>query len=131
MSPASPLKSRPQVSSEVETAAAGVGPTAFAALFYGIPHSLSIPSRLSPALPFCTIFEDLISLTSYAARTLVDNPQQLEGMREVLIDSLTLLTEVVSQFGAVHEQSITLAWTPGIWLSCTLQCLEPKVRTRH
>ena len=131
MSPASPLKVRPQVSAEVVPAAADAGPTTFASLFYGIPHTVSTPSRLSPAQPFCTAFEDLISLTTYAARTLVDNPQQLNGMRELLVDSLTLLTEVVSQFSLAHEPATMLAWNPGAWISCILRCLEPRVRACH
>ncbi|EPT03457.1 hypothetical protein FOMPIDRAFT_1058702 [Fomitopsis schrenkii] len=115
MSPASPLKVRPQVSAEVESTTVGVGPTTFAGIFYGIPNTLSTPTRGSPAQPFCTTFEDLVSLTEYAARTLVDTPEQLDGMR------------VVTEFSPTHEESTTLAWAPGAWLSCLLRCLEPKV----
>lgn len=128
MSPASPLKVRPQVSAEVESTTVGVGPTTFAGIFYGIPNTLSTPTRGSPAQPFCTTFEDLVSLTEYAARTLVDTPEQLDGMREILVNTLTLLTGVVTEFSPTHEESTTLAWAPGAWLSCLLRCLEPKVR---
>ena len=51
MSPASPLKSRPAVSRELESTSAASGPTIFACLFYGIPSTLAIASRASPALP--------------------------------------------------------------------------------
>lgn len=128
MSPANPLKIRPQVSAELELATIGVGPTAFAGLFYGIPHTLSTPTRTSPTQPFCTTFEDLISLTTYAARTLFDTHEQLHDMREVLVNALTLLTDVVLEFSSAQTESTTLVWAPGAWLSSLLRCLEPKVR---
>ena len=130
MSPAAPLKVRPQVSSEVGSAAADSGPTTFACLFYGLPNTLSTPNRISPAQPFCTAFEDLVALTTYAAQALAETSEQLDEMRGIIVDSLTLLTEVVSKFGTAHEQSTSLAWEPGAWLSCLLRCLDPKVRAR-
>ncbi|TFY63318.1 hypothetical protein EVJ58_g3324 [Rhodofomes roseus] len=127
MSPASPLKSRPPVSKDLEPTAAVSGPASFACIFYGIPGALSTPSRASPALPFATAFEDLISLSAYASRALLTEGEQSEGMREVLIDALALVADVVSQHGSTHARSVTLAWEPSSWLSCVLQCVEPKV----
>ncbi|KZT72967.1 hypothetical protein DAEQUDRAFT_808918 [Daedalea quercina L-15889] len=129
MSPASPLKSRPAVSRELESTSAASGPTTFACLFYGVPSALSTASRTSPALPFCTVFEDLTSLSIFAARTLTASPDQSNDTREVLVDALALLTESVSQFGSAHERSVMLAWQPATWLSFVLRCLEPKIES--
>ena len=104
----------------------------FALTYYGIKtidDSSPVSSR-SP-VPFVTAFEDIITLSTTAAKALMSGGNDAKAdniSRNVLLLTLSLLDMLVSRLDHEAEVPFVASWDPAAWLSTVLECIQQKVR---
>lgn len=83
-------------------------------------------------IPFAVAFEDVVSLSSAAAKALLDgpaDPRLARSQRDVLLLSLSLLDMLLSQQEDDGDVTFAVDWNPTGWLTTLLACLAQTVCT--
>lgn len=83
-------------------------------------------------IPFAVAFEDVVSLSSAAAKALLDgpaDPRLARSQRDVLLLSLSLLDMLLSRQEDEGDVTFVVDWNPTGWLSTLLACLAQTVCT--
>jgi hypothetical protein len=121
--PHSSLMQQPELTgSKVECST--MRPYLFACSFYGItPITTPIKSPPSFAVPFASVFENLVSLSGICAEVLIQNSSNLVTLREVYSHSLLLIDRLVGRLGT----SVQTSWEPTGWLRAVLHAVEHEV----
>lgn len=87
---------------------------------------MSQRTRNLPAVPFVTVFEDLIEMTMFSASAMLRSNDP-NSIREVLVETLELLTSLVTRADQIQGPRLKLIWDPDSWLAVLLRCLKSKV----
>lgn len=104
------------------------GPLELALNFYGLDVQLPYNNaRKALQLPFLTVFEDIVSFSAICATATTTSVDHRKIFRDLLVQSLSLLNELVT--AAVLERELTLIvdWNPSDWVSCLVAALETEV----
>ncbi|OJT08448.1 Protein dopey [Trametes pubescens] len=124
--PQGALKSRPVLPGQAQSSQADEDAIVFAYRFYGITlQPPSVNARHSD-IPFAVAFEDVVSLSSAAAKALLDGPADpslARSQRDVLLLSLSLLDMLLSRQEDEGDVIFSVNWDPTGWLSTLLACL--------
>lgn len=106
------------------------GPLKFALTFYGLNVQLPCnDTRTTPQLPFVTAFEDIISFSAVCATTMTTCSDHRKIFRDLLVQSLSLLNELVTTLEG--EQNHIIDWNPSEWISRLIATLETEVASCH
>lgn len=128
--PQGALKSRPVLPGQAQSSQADEDAIVFAYRFYGITlQPPSVNARHSD-IPFAVAFEDVVSLSSAAAKALLDGPADpslARSQRDVLLLSLSLLDMLLSRQEDEGDVIFSVNWDPTGWLSTLLACLAQTV----
>ena len=104
------------------------GPLKFALDFYALNNQLPCNgTRTSPQLPFVTAFEDIISFSAVCATAMTTSSDHRKAFRDLLVQSLSLLNELVTTTTLEREQNPIADWNPSDWISCLMAALETEV----
>ncbi|KAH9996513.1 Dopey, N-terminal-domain-containing protein [Russula vinacea] len=106
------------------------GPLELALNFYGLDVQLPYNNaRKALQLPFLTVFEDIVSFSAICATATTTSVDHRKIFRDLLVQSLSLLNELVT--AAVLERELTLIvdWNPSDWVSCLVAALETEDAT--
>ncbi|RDX51932.1 hypothetical protein OH76DRAFT_1400831 [Lentinus brumalis] len=101
----------------------------FARGFYGIASSDIASSSSCSAIPFVTAFEDLIALSTKAAKSLLGDAKADGPSRSVLLLTLSLLDTLVSRLEHETDVPFVVSWDPAGWISTVLTCIQQKTVT--
>ncbi|KAA1471434.1 hypothetical protein DENSPDRAFT_893964 [Dentipellis sp. KUC8613] len=101
------------------------GPYAYATSFYGLELSTILSSeRTGPGVPMVTAFENLIAVSATLSRRLSATPDTVVPLRQIFVQSLSLLNKLISVLDEMDEVHLTASWDPPQWLSDILATLE-------
>ncbi|KAI0031253.1 Dopey, N-terminal-domain-containing protein [Vararia minispora EC-137] len=102
-----------------------LGPFSCARVFYGFESDIAIQESVQrPRVPFATVFEDLVALTSECVRNNAPIP------RVVFVRGLALMLELVeARLPEKDGAELILDWNPSEWLSLMLSALETQHST--
>jgi hypothetical protein len=104
------------------------GPLKFALNFYGLNVQLPCnDTRTTPQLPFVTAFEDIISFSAVCATAMTTSSDHRKIFRDLLVQSLSLLNELVTTTTSEGEQNHIVDWNPSEWISHLIGTLETEV----
>ena len=104
------------------------GPLKSALNFYGLNVQLPCnDTRTTPQLPFVTAFEDIISFSAVCATAMTTSSDHRKTFRDLLVQSLSLLNELVTTTALEREQNPIADWNPSEWISCLMAALETEV----
>ncbi|CCM03665.1 uncharacterized protein FIBRA_05809 [Fibroporia radiculosa] len=123
------LHDRPHFSDGVYLTSASQGPSSFACAVYGVPAVLKARSRNSTSAPFATSFEDLVDLINFSAISFLKSTDNSELDRDILIQALALLDDLITRPDFTQGSPVLLAWDSTEWLSNLLQCLNAEATT--
>jgi hypothetical protein len=84
-------------------------------------------SRKALQLPFVTVFEDIVSFTAVCATATTTSVDHRKIFRDLLVQSLSLLNELVTATTLEKEMTLTVDWNPSDWVSCLVAALETEV----
>ena len=104
------------------------GPLKFALNFYGL--NIQLPcndTRTTPQLPFVTTFQDILSISAVCATAMTTSSDHRKTFRELLVQALSLLSELVTVTMLEREKTPTVDWNPSEWVSCLIAALETEV----
>ena len=104
------------------------GPLKFALNFYGL--NIQLPcndTRTAPQLPFVTAFEDVLSFSTVCATAMTTSGNHRKTFRDLLVQSLSLLNELVTATTLETEKDTIVDWNPSEWVSCLIAALETEV----
>jgi hypothetical protein len=100
------------------------GPYAYACAFYGIEPALNLSNSTHAGdVPFSSVFEDLVDLSSCFARHFIQNMGGPPRFREGFALTLHLIEKLVASL----KTPITISWDPSKWLSAVLEVLNSQV----
>jgi hypothetical protein len=103
------------------------GPLDLALNFYGLNIKFPYNNvRKALQLPFVTVFEDLVSFSAICATTMTTSIDHRKIFRDLLVQSLSLLNELVTTVSE-REMSLIVDWVPSDWVSCLVAALETEV----
>ncbi|TFY67972.1 hypothetical protein EVG20_g3733 [Dentipellis fragilis] len=101
------------------------GPYAYAVTFYGLELSATLSSqRTGSGIPMMTVFEDLIAVSATYARRLSATAEMVLPLRQIFVQSLSLLNKLISVLDEMDEVNLTVDWDPSKWLVDILATLE-------
>ena len=101
---------------------------AFAFAFYGIKPRGESPASSQSTTPFVAAFENVISLSTAAAKSFLAENRKINcAARDVLQSSLRLLDGLLGQLDEETDAAFVAQWDPAGWLSTLLQCLQQRV----
>jgi hypothetical protein len=104
------------------------GPLELALNFYGLNIQLPYNNfRKALQLPFVTAFEDIVSFTAVCATAMTTSIDHRKIFRELLVQSLSLLNELVTATVLEREMTLIVDWNPSDWMSCLVAALETEV----
>jgi hypothetical protein len=104
------------------------GPLKHALDFYGL--SIQLPcndTRTTPQLPFVTAFQDIISISAVCATAMTTPNGHRKTFRDLLVQALSLLHELVTATTLESENPPTVDWNLSEWVSCLIAALETEV----
>ncbi|RPD65070.1 hypothetical protein L227DRAFT_519769 [Lentinus tigrinus ALCF2SS1-6] len=101
----------------------------FACGLYGIRYTGAVPIASCSAVPFATAFQDLVALSTTAAKTLLRDAKPDGPSRNVLLLTLSLLDTLVSRLEHETDVPFVAHWDPAEWLSAVLACIQQKTVT--
>lgn len=104
------------------------GPLDLALNFYQL--NLQLPSshvRKGLQFPFVTAFEDTISFSAACASAMATSVDRRKLFRDLLVQSLSLLTELVTTLASERETTLIVDWNPSDWLYSLVAALETEV----
>lgn len=104
------------------------GPLELALNFYGL--NIQLPynnARKALQLPFVTAFEDIVSFTAVCATAMTTSVDHRKIFRDLLVQSLSLLSELVTATVLEREMTLIVDWNPSDWVSCLVAALETEV----
>lgn len=128
--PATALKSRHQPQENSRTPPSQ-GPLEFACSFYEIEKpSVGPIQRTCVSRPFVSNFEDLISLTTVAATSLMScTPELTQPLRSAFAHSILLVMRLLGRMDQKLDAPFDVDWDPSEWLSVVLESVEHPVRS--
>jgi len=83
--------------------------------------------RKALQLPFVTTFEDTVSFSAVCATAMTTSVDNRKIFRDLLVQSLSLLNELVTAFALEREITLIVDWNPSDWLHCLVAALETEV----
>jgi hypothetical protein len=96
--------------------------------FYGLNIQLPYNSvRKALQLPFVTAFEDIVSFSAVCATAMTTSIDHRKSFRDLLVNSLSLLNELVTATVLEREMTLIVDWDPSDWVSCLVAALETEV----
>lgn len=104
------------------------GPLDLALNFYGL--NIQLPCnhvRKALQLPFVTAFEDIVSFSAVCASAMTTSVDHRKIFRDLLVQSLSLLNELVTALVLEREMTLIVNWNPSDWLYCLVAALENEV----
>jgi hypothetical protein len=104
------------------------GPLDLALNFYQL--NIQLPRnhvRKALQLPFVTAFEDTVSFSAVCASAMTTSVDHRKIFRDLLVQSLSLLNELVTALTLEREMTLIVDWNPTDWLSCLVEALETEV----
>ncbi|EMD42316.1 hypothetical protein CERSUDRAFT_102665 [Gelatoporia subvermispora B] len=122
--PSSGVLLRPLLGNDTQQVSPLQGPYLFACSIYAIEPKLKPELRKSATIPADTAIEDLFIVAAHAAKLLSSSEMETITIREVLIQSLTLLCSVIDEVEQSQTYTLSISWDPAEWLSTMLSCLE-------
>ncbi|PCH34091.1 hypothetical protein WOLCODRAFT_61246 [Wolfiporia cocos MD-104 SS10] len=122
------LDAQLNVSDALLSSSAGSGPSSLACAFYGIEDTLPERIRAAPVVPFVTAFEDLIAISIESSES-IQKGHNAGLARDMLLQSLALLNDLVDKLPKMQTTSFALTWKPSQWISALLKCIEQKAAT--
>jgi hypothetical protein len=115
---------RPEVNAEVQQSTPADGPYLFGCAFYAIePLSAPTMSASSAWVPFSSVFEGMIKISTILAQDMLQNPRQPSYLMDGFSRVLLLVTRLVGGM----QSSATVEWNPQEWLSATVDLLDKQV----
>ena len=122
-----PLSSLLQLSVD-DSRSSARGPLELALNFYGLniqlPHN---HARKALQLPFVMAFEDIVSFSAICATAMTTPVDHRKIFRDLLVQSLSLLNELMTALTLEKETTLIVDWNPFDWLSCVVAALETEV----
>ena len=104
------------------------GPLDLALNFYGLNIQLPCSHvRKALQLPFVTSFEDTVSFSAVCASAMTTSIDHRKMFRDLLVQSLSLLNELVTALPLEREMTLIVDWNPSDWLHCLVAALESEV----
>ena len=104
------------------------GPLDLALNFYRLDTQLPCNHvRKALQLPFVTAFEDTVSFSAVCASAMTTSTGHRKIFRDLLVQSLSLLNELVTALALEREMTLVVDWNPSDWLSCLVEALETEV----
>ena len=104
------------------------GPLELALNFYGLNIQLPYNNvRKAMKLPFVTAFEDIVSFTAVCATAMTTSVDHRKIFRDLLVQPLSLLNELVTATVLEREMTLIVDWNPSDWVSCLVAALETEV----
>jgi hypothetical protein len=104
------------------------GPLDLASNFYRLDIQLPCNHvRKSLQLPFVTAFEDIVSFSAVCAGAMATSVDHRKIFRDLLVQSLSLLNELVTTIASEREMTLIIYWNPSDWLYCLVAALETEV----
>jgi len=104
------------------------GPLELALNFYGLNIQLPYNHvRKALRIPFVTAFEDTVSFSAVCATAMTTSVDHGKIFRDLLVQSLSLLNELVTALALEKESTLIIDWNPSEWLSCLVAALETEV----
>lgn len=104
------------------------GPLDLALKFYGLNIQLPYNHvRKALQLPFVTAFEDIVSFSAVCASAMTTSIDHRKIFRDLLVQSLSLLNELVTALALEREMTLIVDWNPSDWLYCLVAALENEV----
>jgi len=104
------------------------GPLDLALNFYQL--NIQLPCnhvRKALQLPFVTAFEDTVSFSAVCASAMTTSVDHRKIFRDLLVQSLSLLNELVTALASEREMTLIVDWNPSDWLYCLIAALETEV----
>jgi hypothetical protein len=104
------------------------GPLDLALNFYQL--NLQLPSnhvRKALQLPFVTAFEDTVAFSAACASAMTTSVDHRKIFRDLLVQSLSLLNELVTALALERETTLVVDWNPSDWLYSLVAALETEV----
>lgn len=106
------------------------GPLDLALNFYRLDIRLPCNQvRKALQLPFVTAFEDTVSFSAVCASTMSASVDHRKIFRDLLVQSLSLLNELVTALALEKEMTLIVDWNPSEWLYCLDAALETEDTT--
>lgn len=121
------LDSRPQLGDTEQDAVVFQSPYAFSCAFYGLEKPSPSRTRARSDVPFIAVFEDLVEINLYAARALLQRADDQALIREVLVQSLSLMVLLVERLEASNKEPLSINWNSAEWSSAMMRCLNHEV----
>jgi hypothetical protein len=104
------------------------GPLELALNLYGLNIQLPFNNvRKALQLPFVTAFEDIVSFSAVCATAMTTSVNHRKIFRDLLVQSLSLLNELVTATVLEREMTLIVDWNPSDWVSCLVAALETEV----
>jgi hypothetical protein len=104
------------------------GPLDLALNFYRLDIQLPCNHvRKALQLPFVTAFEDTVSFSAVCASAMSTSVGHRKIFRDLLVQSLSLLNELVIALALEREMTLIVDWNPSDWLYCLVAALETEV----
>jgi len=104
------------------------GPLDLALNFYRLDIQLPCNHiRKALQLPFVTVFEDTVSFSAVCAGAMSTSVDHRKIFRDLLVQSLSLLNELVTALVLDREVTLIVDWNPADWLYCLVAALETGV----
>lgn len=104
------------------------GPLDLALNFYRLNIQLPCNNvRKALQLPFVTAFEDTVSFSAVCASAMTTSVDHRKIFRNLLVQSLSLLHELVITLALEREMTLVVDWNPSDWLHCLVAALETEV----
>lgn len=104
------------------------GPLDLALDFYRLNIQLPCNNvRKALQLPFVTAFEDTVSFSAVCASAMTTSVDHRKIFRDLLVQSLSLLNELVITLAPERETTLIVDWNPSDWLHCLVAALETEV----
>jgi hypothetical protein len=104
------------------------GPLKLALNFYGL--NIQLPcndARTAPQLPFATAFQDILAFSTICATAMITPGDHRRSFRDLLVQSLSLLNELVTATTSEREKIPIVDWNLSEWVSCLVAALETEV----
>lgn len=83
--------------------------------------------RKALQLPFVTAFEDTVSFSAVCASAMSTSADHRKIFRDLLVQSLSLLNELMIALALEKEMTLIVDWNPSDWLHCLVAALETEV----
>ncbi|KAF7968943.1 hypothetical protein HWV62_28842 [Athelia sp. TMB] len=123
------LSKRPQINQGAQEATSSQSPYLFACTFYEIKPMPDLAThRDSSVIPFTSVFQDLIHLSTVCGKQL-KGTNNMALLQDVFAHLLLLIGDLVKKLEAKSIGPFDLAWQPRSWLSTILGTFEEETST--